>query len=55
MRVNLSLEEVYGRRPQEVEKLLCRLGIDLVRPYRANITFSGICIEQEDAPVPAVC
>ena len=47
MRINLSLDQICGRNPRDVSRLLRALGIDPARPYRANITFSGVTIEQE--------
>jgi hypothetical protein len=47
MRVKLSLDQICGRRPKEVGRLLRARGIDPAHPYRASITFSGVTIEQE--------
>ncbi len=47
MRINLSLEQIFGRNPSEVGLLLQALGIDITRPYRAQITFTGVTIEQD--------
>ena len=47
MRINISLDQIAGRHPAEVSHLLQTLGIDPARPYRANVTFSGVTIEQE--------
>ncbi len=47
MRINLSLEQIFGRNPAEVGLLLQALGIDTSRPYRAQVTFAGVTIEQE--------
>lgn len=47
MRVNFSLDQIAGRHPKDVGRLFQSLGIDPARPYRANITFSGVTIEQD--------
>jgi hypothetical protein len=47
MRINLSLEQIFGRNPAEVGLLLQTLGIDTARPYRAQVTFTGVTIEQD--------
>lgn len=47
MRINLSLDQIAGRKPKEVGHLLQTLGIDPTRPYRASVTFTGVTIEQE--------
>lgn len=55
MRINLSLDQISGRKPAEVGRLLQTLGIDTSRPYTANVTFSGVTIEQRrETPVAAV-
>ena len=47
MRVKFSLDQICGRRPKEVGRLLRARGIDPAHPYRASVTFSGVTIEQE--------
>ena len=53
MRINLSLDQISGRNPREVGRLLRTLGIDPARPYKANVTFAGIIIEQDERELPA--
>lgn len=50
MRINLSLDQISGRNPSDVGRLLQALGIDTSRPYTARVTFSGITIEQRRDP-----
>ncbi len=47
MIVNFPLEEIFGQNPKDVAKKLRLEGIDPDRPYRANVTFTGIVIEQD--------
>ncbi|MBE0599333.1 MAG: hypothetical protein IH614_18985 [Desulfuromonadales bacterium] len=55
MRINLSLDQISGRNPRDVSRMMRALGIDPARPYKANITFSGVTIEQDlDRELPAV-
>lgn len=55
MRVNLSLDQIAGRKPDEVGRLLQTLGIDPSLPYTANVTFTGVTIEQKrDRSYPPV-
>jgi hypothetical protein len=47
MRINLSLDQISGRKPVEVGLILQKLGIDPARPYTARVTFTGVTIEQD--------
>lgn len=47
MRVDFSLEQIFGRNPREVDKLFRSQGIDPTLPYRAKVTFTGVTIEQD--------
>lgn len=47
MRINISLDQIFGRHPKDVGRLLRTLGIDPAYPYQASITFSGVTIYQD--------
>lgn len=47
MRVDFSLEQIFGRNPREVGQLFRAQGLDPTLPYRAKVTFSGVTIEQD--------
>jgi hypothetical protein len=47
MRVNFSLEQIFGRNPHEVVQLFRSQGLAPERPYRTLVSFSGITIEQD--------
>lgn len=47
MRIKLSLDQITGRRPGEVARLLSARGIDPGHPYRATFSLAGVTIEQE--------
>ena len=51
MEVHLSLEEVFGKNPRIVARILRLRGINPARPYRARVYFSGVTIEQDDPPL----
>jgi hypothetical protein len=52
MRVDFSLEEIYGKKPQEVARLFRLRGLNPARPYRVRISSSVVVVEQE-GPRPA--
>ncbi|MEJ2200285.1 MAG: hypothetical protein P8X63_04625 [Desulfuromonadaceae bacterium] len=49
MRIDFSLDQIFGRDPREVDQLFRSRGLDPAQPYRARVTFNGVTIEQEIA------
>ena len=47
MTVNLPLDMILGKKPNDVGKILRARGIDPDLPYRATLSFSSVTIEQE--------
>ena len=47
MRVDFSLEEIYGKKPQEVARLFWLRGLDPGLPYRVRISSARVIVEQE--------
>jgi hypothetical protein len=47
MKTTFALQEIYGKKPAEVARLFKSRGINPTRPYRAQVTFAGITIEQD--------
>ncbi|BCR06783.1 hypothetical protein DESUT3_38520 [Desulfuromonas versatilis] len=50
MTIHLPLEQILGRNPKEVGKILRAQGIDPDLPYRATFTYTEVTIEQEPQP-----
>ncbi len=47
MTINLPLDQILGRNPKDVGKILRAQGINPDLPYRATFTFTAVTIEQE--------
>ncbi|MFA5516592.1 MAG: hypothetical protein WDA20_09930 [Desulfuromonadales bacterium] len=47
MRVDFLLEEIYGKKPEEVARLFRLRGLNPERPYLAKVSPSRIIVEQE--------
>ncbi len=48
MRVDFPLEEIYGKKPQEVARLFRLRGLNPGLPYRVRISSTGVIVEQEE-------
>ncbi len=48
MQVMIRMEEIYGKSPILVAKILRLRGIDTSLPYRTRISSTGMTIEQLD-------
>lgn len=47
MKTTFALQEIYGKKPSEVARLFRARGINPTRPYRAQVSFSAVIIEQD--------
>lgn len=47
MRIVFNLDQIFGKKPKEVARLFKQKGINPSRPYRAQVSFAGVVIEQD--------